>query len=179
MKNNSHHRLLAPYSSSTRLYADNHKEFMRLCDERQCKPADLLREAFDEWLEMRRAAAEASEISQCEEQNTIEAKLDDLQRAIDRLTEKAAEFAESFDYVKRRDHGYLLEIFMAAYGARDLVWRQNISGMYKGNQTQESISLKYQELQREWEEQAIALLDRVRETIQKGRKDAETRSQPV
>jgi hypothetical protein len=172
MKNAPHHRLLTPHSVSTRLYADNYEEFMRLCGEKPCKPADLLRDAFDEWLQMRRAAAEASDTTQPEQEEIIDAKIDGLRQAIDELTSKADEFIDKFDYVKRRDHGYLIEIFMAAYGARDLLLNQNVSSTNIGKQTPESIQSKYQALQREWEAQAVALLDRVRETIRKGSKDA-------
>jgi hypothetical protein len=177
MKNSPHHRLLSPHSVSTRLYVDNYEEFMRLCGEGPCKPADLLRDAFDEWLQMRRDTAGASDTTQPEQEETIEAKIDDLRQAIDQLTAKADEFIDKFDYVKRRDHGYLIEIFMAAYGARDLIWKHNISGTNNGKQTPESIQSKYQALQREWEAQAAALLDRVRETIRKGRKDAKAKPQ--
>jgi hypothetical protein len=174
MKDAPHHRLLTPHSVSTRLYADNYEEFMRLCGEKPCKPADLLRDAFDEWLQMRRAAMGASDTTQPEQDGTIEAKIDSLRQAIDELTAKADEFIDKFDYVKRRDHGYLIEIFMAAYGARDLLLNHNISSTNNGKQTPESIQSKYQALQREWEAQAAALLDRVRETIRKGKKDAKT-----
>jgi hypothetical protein len=177
MKNSPHHRLLTPHSVSTRLYADNYEEFMRLCSEKTCKPADLLRDAFDEWLQMRRDAAGTSDVTQPGQEGSVEAKIDDLRQAIDQLTAKADEFIDKFDYVKRRDHGYLIEIFMAAYGARDLIWNHNISNTNNGKQTPESIQSKYQALQREWEAQAAALLDRVRETIRKGKKDAKAKPQ--
>jgi hypothetical protein len=56
MKNNAQGRLLAQ-TCSCRPYQDNYDEVMKICEETGRKPAEVLRDALDEWLLMRRAAA--------------------------------------------------------------------------------------------------------------------------
>src|SRR5262244_2281938 len=174
MNSNSHNRLLAPQSSSCRQYAENYDEVMRICEETGRKPAEVLRDALDEWLLMRRAAATAAAPPPDYLQSDIEAKIEELRQDIRRLAERHEELARSIDYVQRREHGYLLEIFMAAYGARDLMWRDVSNRMRQGKQTPESILAQYEALEREWNAQCNATADRIKDIILKGRNHAET-----
>src|SRR5262249_16968629 len=173
MKNNNQGRLLAQ-TCSCRPYQDNYDEVMRICEETGRKPAEVLRDALDEWLLMRRAAATAAAPPPDDLQSDIEAKIEELRHDIRRLAERHEELARSIDYVQRRDHGYLLEIFMAAYGGRDLIWRDISNRMRQGKQTPESIQTQYEAFEREWNAQCDATADRIKDVILKGRNHAET-----
>src|SRR6266508_299124 len=63
MNSNSHNRLLASQSSSFRQYAENYDEIIKICEETGRKPAEILRDAIDEWLLMRRATAAGGDAS--------------------------------------------------------------------------------------------------------------------
>ena len=63
---------------------------------------------------------------------------------------------------------------MAAYGARDLIWRDISNRMRQGKQTPESIHKQYEALEREWNAQCNATADKIQEIIQKGRQNAQT-----
>jgi hypothetical protein len=129
--NPSQGRLLAQ-TCSCRPYKDNYDEIMKICEETGRKPAEVLRDALDEWLLMRRAAATTTALSPDDRQSDLEAKIEELRQDIRRLAERHEELARSIDYVQRRDHGYLLEIFLAAYGSRDLMWRDIANRMRQG-----------------------------------------------
>jgi prefoldin subunit 5 len=171
--NPSQGRLLAQ-TCSCRPYKDNYDEIMKICEETGRKPAEVLRDALDEWLLMRRAAATTTALSPDDRQSDLEAKIEELRQDIRRLAERHEELARSIDYVQRRDHGYLLEIFLAAYGARDLMWRDIANRMRQGKQTPESIQAQYEALEREWNAQCNATADRIKDVIQKGRNHAQT-----
>lgn len=173
MNSNSHNRLLASQSSSFRQYAENFDEIMNICKETGRKPADVLRDAIDEWLLLRRAGATANDTpAEQEPRSELAAKIEELQRAIERLSEQNATLAQHIDHAQRRDHGYLLEIFLAAYGARDLIWRDISNRMRQGKQTPESIRTQFGALEREWNAQCNAMADRIRDVILKGRNNA-------
>src|SRR5215471_14997945 len=111
MNSNSHNRLLASQSSSFRQYAENYDEVIKICEETGRKPAEVLRDAIDEWLLMRRSASAGGDTSPKQEQNSdLAAKIEELKLAVERLTEQNEMLARNFDYAQRRDHGYLLEI---------------------------------------------------------------------
>jgi hypothetical protein len=174
MKNKTNGRLLAQ-TWSCRPYQDNYDEVMRICEETGRKPAEVLRDAIDEWLLMRSAGATDSDASpQDNWQSDIGGKIEELRQDIRRLAERHEELARSIDYVERRDHGYLLEIFLAAYGSRDLIWRDVSNRMRQGKQTPESIQAQYEAFEREWNAQCNATADRIKDVIQKGRNHAET-----
>ena len=174
MNSNSHNRLLASQSSSFRQYAENYDEIMKICEETGSKPAEVLRDAIDEWLVMRRDTAAGGGASTKQEQQTdLAANIEELQHAIERLAEQNEALTRNFDYTQRRDHGYLLEIFLAAYGARDLIWRDVSNRMRQGNQTPESIQRQYEILEEEWNAQCNATADKIQEIIRKGRKNAQ------
>jgi hypothetical protein len=119
---------------------------------------------------MRRAAATGGDAStQQGQKSDLEAKIEELRQDIRLLAERHEELARSIDYVQRRDHGYLLEIYRAAYGARDLIWRDISNRMRQGKQTPESIHKQYEALEREWNAQCNATADRIQEIIRKGR----------
>lgn len=175
--NSNHNRLLASQSSSFRQYAENYDELIKICEETSRKPAEVLRDAIDEWLVMRRATASGGDAPTKQEQKSdIAAMVEELQITIERLAKQMDILARSFDYAQRRDHGYLLEIFMAAYGARDLIWRDVSNRMRQGKQTPESIQKQYDALQREWRAQCDATADQIREIIQKGKIHAQVES---
>src|SRR5262245_25471211 len=164
MNSNSHNRLLASQSSSFRQYAENYDEIMKICEESGRKPAEVLRDAIDEWLVMRRATAAGGGASTKQEQKSdLAAKIEEIQHAVERLAEQNETLARSFDYAQRRDHGYMLEIFMAAYGARDLMWRDLSNRMRRGKQTPESIQKQYEALEWEWNAQCNATADKIQE----------------
>jgi hypothetical protein len=173
MKNNAQGRLLAQ-TCSCRPYQDNYDEVMKICEETGRKPAEVLRDALDEWLLMRRAAAPGDAAPPDDRQNDLVAKIEELRQDIRRLAERHEELARSIDYVERRDHGYLLEIFLAAYGARDLIWRDISNRMRQGKQTPEAIRAQYEAFEREWNAQCNATADRIKDVIRKGRNHAET-----
>jgi len=174
MKNNNQGRLLAQ-TCSCRPYQDNYEDVMKICEETGRKPAEVLRDALDEWLLMRRAAATGADVAPPDDQQSdLETKIEELRQDIRRLAERHEELARSIDYVQRRDHGYLLEIFMAAYGARDLIWRDISNRMRQGKQTPESIHAQYEAFEREWNAQCDATADRIKDIILKGRNHAET-----
>jgi hypothetical protein len=170
MNSNSHNRLLASQSSSFRQYAENYDEVIKICEEMGRKPAEVLRDAIDEWLLMRRATAAGGDATTKQEQkNGLAAKIEEIRHAVERLADQYEMLAQSIDYAQRRDHGYLLEIFLAAYGARDLIWRDISNRMRRGKQTPESIQRQYEALEREWNAQCNATADRIQEIIRKGR----------
>src|SRR5262245_50778996 len=172
--NPSQGRLLAQ-TCSCRPYQDNYDEVMKICEETGRKPAEVLRDALDEWLIMRRAAVTGADAAPPDDrQSDLEAKIEELRQDIRRLAERHEELAQSINYVQRRDHGYLLEIFLAAYGARDLKWRDISNRMRRGKQTPESIQRQYEALEREWNAQCDATADRIQEIIRKGRNNAQT-----
>jgi hypothetical protein len=174
MSSNSHNRLLASQSSSFRQYAENYDEVIKICEETGRKPAEVLRDAIDEWLLMRRSASAGGDASPKQEQNSdLAAKIEEIKLSVERLTEQNETLARSFDYAQRRDHGYLLEIFMAAYGARDLIWRDFSNRMRQGKQTPESIQKQFEALQQEWNAQCDATADQIQEIIRKGRHNAQ------
>jgi hypothetical protein len=178
MKNNSHRRLLTPTPSAFRMYEENYKDFMSICGEEGRKPAEMLRDAIDEWLQMRRATAiVGNSLPKDERLESVEAKIDDLRRTVDQLTQKLDELTESFDFVRRRDHAYLLEIFICAYGARDILWRHISNKMRGTKQTPESIETQYQAMEQEWSDKTNSLIDRIRTIVRKGIKDDQARSQ--
>ncbi len=174
MNSKSHNRLLASQSSSFRQYSENYDEVIKICEETGRKPAEVLRDAIDEWLVMRRVAASGGDASTEQEHNgDLAAKIEELQRAVEQLAEQNEALARSFDYAQRRDHGYLLEIFLAAYGARDLMWRDISNRMRMGKQTPESIQKQYEALEREWNAQCDTTADKIQEIIRKGRHNAQ------
>jgi hypothetical protein len=124
---------------------------------------------------MRRSASAGGDTSPKQEQNSdLAAKIEELKLAVERLTEQNEMLARNFDYAQRRDHGYLLEIFLAAYGARDLMWRDISNRMRMGKQTPESIQKQYDALEREWNAQCDTTADKIQEIIRKGRHNAQT-----
>jgi hypothetical protein len=170
MNSNSHNRLLAAQSSSFRQYAENYDEFIKICEETGRKPAEVLRDAIDEWLLMRRTAATGGDAStQQGQKSNLAAKIEELQHAVERLADQYETLAQSIDYAQRRDHGYLLEIYLAAYGARDLMWRDISNRMRQGKQTPEAIHKQYEALERDWNAQCNTTADRIQEIIRKGR----------
>ena len=169
MKNNTNGRLLAQ-TWSCRPYQDNYDKVMEICEKTGRKPAEVLRDAIDEWLLMRNAAAPPPD----DRRSDLEAKIEELRQDIRSLAERHEELVRSIDYVQRRDHGYLLEIFLAAYGARDLMWRDVLNRMRQGKQTPESILAQYEALEREWNAQCNATADRIKDVIRKGRNHGET-----
>jgi len=171
--NPSQGRLLAQ-TCSCRPYQDNYDEVMKICEETGRKPAEVLRDALDEWLLMRRAATTGAAAPPDDRQSDLEAKIAGLRQDIRRLAERYEELAQSIDYAQRRDHGYLLEIFLAAYGARDLLWRDISNRMRQGKQTPESIQMQYEALDREWNAQCNTTADRIKDVILKGRNHAQT-----
>jgi hypothetical protein len=178
MKSNSHNRLLTPTPSAFRMYEDNYKDFMSICGEEGRKPAEVLRDAIDEWLQMHRAKVIGGDSPPKDERlESVGAKIDDLQRTADQLNEKLDELISSFDFVRRRDHAYLLEIFMCAYGARDLLWKYISNKMRGTRQTPESIETRYQAMEQEWSDKTNSLIDRIRTIVRKGIKDDQARSQ--
>jgi hypothetical protein len=178
MKNNSHHRLLTPTPSAFRMYEENYKDFMSICGEERRKPAELLRDAIDEWLQIRRAAAIGGGSPLKDERlESVEAKIDELRRTVDQLNEKLDELSASFDFVRRRDHAYLLEIFMCAYGARDILWKYISNKMRGTRQPPESIETQYQAMEQEWSDKTNSLIDRIRTIVRKGINDDQARSQ--
>ncbi len=174
MNGNSHNRLLASQSSSFRQYAENYDEIIKICEETGRKPAEILRDAIDEWLLMRRATAAGGDASTKQEgKSDFYAKIEELRDAVERLADQYENLAQSIDHTQRRDHGYLLEIFLAAYGARDLIWRDVSNRMRLGKQTPESIQKQYEALEREWNAQCNATADKIQEIIRKGRQNAQ------
>ncbi|MCI0661274.1 MAG: hypothetical protein L0220_09400 [Acidobacteria bacterium] len=107
MKNDSNGRLLAP-TCSYRPYQDNHDKVIKICEETGRKPAEVLRNALDEWLLMRHGAVNSSVAST----RDIDVKIDELQRAVVRL-------AEQFEKLDQRI--YLHEIISAVYRAINLI----------------------------------------------------------
>jgi len=160
MSDNPHNRLLASQSSSFRQYAENYDEVMNICKNTGRKPADVLRDAIDEWLLARRAGASGDSTAQGLK-NGLAAEVEELRHAVERLAEQCQELARNIDYVQRRDHGYLLQIFLAAYGARDLIWRDVSNRMRQGKQAPQSIQEQYKALEREWEVQCNAMADNI------------------
>jgi len=147
---------------------------MEICERMGRKPAEVLRDAIDEWLLMRNAAAGGDTPPPYDRQSDLEAKMEELRQDIRSLAERHEELARSIDYVQRRDHGYLLEIFLAAYGARDLMWRYISNRMRQGKQTPESILAQYEAFEREWNAQCNTTADRIKDVIRKGRNHVET-----
>jgi hypothetical protein len=176
MNDNSYNRLFASQSSSFRLYAENYDEVKKICEDTGRKAAEVLRDAVDEWLLARRAATAGGATTQGPNDD-LAAKVEELRRAVERLAEQYEALARNVDYAQRRDHGYLLEIFLAAYGARDLIWRDVSNRMRQGKQTPESIQMQYESLEREWNAQCNTLADRIKDIILKGSNHAETRPQ--
>ena len=177
MSSNSHNRLLASQSSSFRQYAENYDEVMKICEETGRKPAEVLRDAIDEWLLLRRDTAAGCDVpAQQGQKGDLAAKIEKLQETVERLAEQNETLAQSFDHSQRRDHGYLLEIFLAAYGARDLIWRDVSNRMRQGKQTPESIQEQYEALEQEWNAQCNATADKIQEIIRKGKNNAQTES---
>jgi hypothetical protein len=164
MNDNSHNRLFASQSSSFRLYAENYDEVKKICEDTGRKPAEVLRDAVDEWLLARRAGAPGGSITQGLK-NDLAAEVEELRQAVERLAGQYESLARSVDYVQRRDHGYLLQIFLAAYGARDLIWRDVSNRMRQGKQTPESIQKQYEALEREWNVQCNAMADNIKGAI--------------
>src|SRR5262249_4508289 len=107
-------------------------------------------------------------------QSDLEAKIEELRQDIRGLAERHEELARSIDYVQRRDPGYLLEIFLGAYGVKDLLWWGISYIMSQDKQTQESIMAQYEALEREWNTQCNATADRIKDVIRKGRNHGET-----
>jgi hypothetical protein len=154
---------------------DNYDEVMKICEETGRKPAEVLRDAIDEWLLMRRASAAGNTAPPSNDrQSDLEAKIEELRQDIGRLAERHEELTRSIDYVQRRDHGYLLEIFMAAYGTRDLMWRDISNRMRQGRQTPESIQVQYEAFEQEWNAQCDATAERIKDIIRRKRTNAET-----
>src|SRR5262245_53022857 len=89
MNSNSHNRLLASQSSSFRQYAENYDEVIRICEETGRKPAEVLRDAIDEWLLMRQATVAGGDASAKQEQKSdLAAKIEELRHAVDRLADQ-------------------------------------------------------------------------------------------
>jgi hypothetical protein len=119
MNKNSNNRLFATQSSSFRQYAENYDEVIKICEETGRKPAEVLRDAIDEWLCMRRSvvAGNGSSIPHAQ-RGEIYAKKEELQRSIDQLTEQYEKLAQNL---------YMNEILIAVYGAINLLWRDTLT----------------------------------------------------
>src|SRR5262245_60874369 len=131
MKNKSNGRLLAQ-TYACRPYQDNYDEVMKICRETGRKPAEVLRDALDEWLLMRHGATAGSDTTrQHEHKSDIYAKIEELQRSIDRL-------AEQYEKLAQRLCKY--EIFLAIFGAVDLIWRDIPNRMCQEKQRSKSKS---------------------------------------
>jgi hypothetical protein len=86
MNSNSHNRLLASQSSSFRQYAENYDEVIKICEEMGRKPAEVLRDAIDEWLLMRCATAAGGDATTKQEQkNDLAAKIEEIRLAVEQL----------------------------------------------------------------------------------------------
>src|SRR5262245_33175285 len=103
MKNNTNGRLLAQ-TWSCRPYQDNYDKVMEICEKTGRKPAEVLRDAIDEWLLMRNADATGADAPPTDDrQSDLEAKIEELRQDIRLLAERHEELARSIDYVQRRD----------------------------------------------------------------------------
>jgi hypothetical protein len=168
VKNNTNGRLLGQ-TCSCRPYQDNYDEIIKICEQTGRKPAEVLRDAIDEWLLIRRGSETGSEVLPSDNrQSDLGEEIAKLREDIRRLAERHEKLARSIDYVQRRDHGYLLEIFMAAYGARDLIWRDISNRMRQGKQLPESIHAQYEAFEQAWSAQCDATAERIKEIIRKG-----------
>ncbi len=156
MKNNTNGRLLGQ-TCSCRPYQDNYDEIIKICEQTGRKPAEVLRDAIDEWLLMRHGSETGSDVLPSDNRRSdLGEEIKELREDIRRLAERQEKLVKSLDYVQRRDHGYLLEIFMAAYGARDLIWRDISNRMRHGRQMPESIQAQYEAFEQEWSAQCDA-----------------------
>jgi len=174
MKNNSNGRLLAQ-TCAYRPYQDNYDEVMKICEETGRKPAEVLRDALDEWLLMRHVTvAEKCDSSAQNRESDREPKIEELQQGIRQLDERFEKFAKDIDYTQQRDHGYLLEIFQVAYGTRDLIWRAISNRMRQDKQTPESIQAQFNAFEQGWNDQTNAIEDMIREVIRKGKTNVAT-----
>ena len=174
MKSNSNGRLLAP-PCPYRPYQDNFDNVMKICEETGRKPAEVLRDALDEWLLMRHQTATGSDIStRAGQQGDREIKNVEMQQDTHRLYERLEKLAQDIAYAQKREHGYLLEIFLVTYGARDLIWRVISNKMSQDKQTPESIQVQFDAFEREWNDKTNALEDMIREFIRKGSNNVET-----
>ncbi|MCI0661275.1 MAG: DUF4175 domain-containing protein [Acidobacteria bacterium] len=174
MKNNTNGRLLAQ-TCACRPYQDNYDEVMKICEETGRKPAEVLRDALDEWLLMRHRATTGSDTSPpSEQQNDREVMFEELQQDIRRLDKRLEELARNIEYAQKREHGYLLEIFLVTYGARDLIWKTISTRMLQDKQTPESIQIQFEAFEQEWNVKTNALEDMIREYIRKGSSNVET-----
>jgi hypothetical protein len=166
MNKESHNRLFAQQSSSFRQYAENYEEITRICEETGRKPAEVLRDAIDEWICMRRAGVFSNAASaQYSPNSDSYAKFEEIQRAIERLIQKIDKLTESYEDVEQRDHGYLLEILMASYAARDMIWMEISNRMRLGKHTEEEIQSRYNALEQEWRERTYAKIEEIRNII--------------
>jgi len=132
MNKNSNNRLFATQSSSFRQYAENYDEVIKICEETGRKPAEVLRDAIDEWLCMRRTgvAGNGSLIPHAQ-RGDIYAKIEELQRTIEQLTEQYEKLAQNL---------YMNEILMAVYGTINLLWKATPSRVCRDEQKSKSIN---------------------------------------
>jgi hypothetical protein len=175
MKKKNHGRLFSEDSFTFRPYEDNYKPFIDICLKESRKPAEMLRDVVDEWLQTRSSTGPETAVPDLEKAapenlNEIEAKLDRIAAALQNL-------AGEFDFVRRRDHGYFLEIVLVAYATRDTLWRY-ISDSLRGQKpSPESIGAWHNAMEKEWTERTLKLVDRIRETVNKGIDDDKAQSE--
>ena len=175
MKKKTQGRLFSEKSFTFRPYEDNYQPFVDLCLKESLKPTEKLRDVVDEWLGMRFAngpeqATLDLETLDPEKPNEIEAKLDRITAALEHLV-------EGFDFVRRRDHGYFLEIATIAYVTRDILWRYVSDSLREQKPSPESIEAWHQAMEKEWADRINKLIDRIRETANKGVDDDKAQSQ--
>ncbi|MCI0392158.1 MAG: hypothetical protein MOB07_25790 [Acidobacteria bacterium] len=167
VENNSHNRLLAPQSSSFRQYAETYDEMMKICEETGRKPYEVLRDALDEWLRLRRAADASEQYPPQNERKTADNEsIAELRQSVRKLIEQNEMLIQYLDRVARRDREMEREILAACYGAIDLLWRSHVvPALRKKGRTPEQIETQYEHGRQEWAAQCRATVERIEEAL--------------
>jgi hypothetical protein len=162
----SYNRLLAPQASSFRQYAETYDEVMRICEETGRKPYEVLRDALDEWLCLRRAGGGKQIPTHNELIEFNGDAIAELQRSIAKLSEQNELLIQYLDRITRRSHEMDREILISCYGAIDLLWRSLVvPTLRKKGRTPEQIQTQFEFGRQEWEALCRTTLGRIEEAL--------------
>jgi hypothetical protein len=166
-----YNRLLAPQASSFRQYAETYDEMMKICEETGRKPYEVLRDALDEWLQLRRAPTGGRFPVPNVQAASNEKSFADLERSIAKLSEQNELLLQYLDRITRRSHEMDREILTACFGAIDLLWRSLVvPALRKKGRTPEQIQTQFEFGRQEWEALCQATLGRIEEAFSGPRK---------
>jgi hypothetical protein len=170
MDNKSDRRLMSGSGHSVRLFEDNSKELIELCNKTGQKHSDALRELVDEALRARRAQSinlasvverlekAVEQITQLVEQNQaldeqnrmMAERIERMQQKSEEIEERSLSLKQGLNLNLRLFYAVLLQVLFASFWSKRMVWDYVALTVLKASGfTEEEISQRYQKEMKE------------------------------